>query len=179
MNGSRHGAPKGARFASASMAVIAAVLLSGSYANAQARSDPIALPSVRVTLPDTVRLPTTPRGGEEPLQRAALNLSTGLETIPGRDRRRSPGSFDDAATAVLRTTGAPARSACLAGGHLSTSRKVLGGVIGAVAGFFAGAYLGAAIEGQGCSCDDPGLQGAMIGAPIGAVVGAIVGVKLF
>ncbi|MBP1778412.1 MAG: hypothetical protein H6Q86_4423 [candidate division NC10 bacterium] len=137
MNGLGHGAPK-----------------AGSYANAQARSYPIALPSVWVTLPDTVRLPTTPRGGEEPLQRAALNLSTGLETIPGRDRRRSPGSFDDAATAVWRTTGAPAR-------------------------FFAGAYLGAAIEGQGCSCDDPGLQGAMIGAPIGAVVGAIVGVKLF
>ena len=36
-----------------------------------------------------------------------------------------------------------------------------------------------AIEGQGCACDDPGLQGAMIGAPIGTVAGAILGVRLF
>jgi hypothetical protein len=53
------------------------------------------------------------------------------------------------------------------------------GVCGvADAGFLAGAYLGAAIEGQGCVCDDPGMLGAMIGAPIGDVAGAVVGVKL-
>jgi len=45
--------------------------------------------------------------------------------------------------------------------------------IGAVGGFFAGAFLGAAIEGDRCNCDDPGLLGAVIGAPVGAATGGI------
>ena len=57
--------------------------------------------------------------------------------------------------------------------------KITGAAIGAVGGFFGGGYLGAAIEGDSCHCDDPGLMGALIGAPIGAVVGGIVGFKLF
>jgi hypothetical protein len=61
----------------------------------------------------------------------------------------------------------------------SMTRKIFGGLLGATAGFFGGGYLGAKIEGDGCSCDDPGLKGAIIGAPIGAVVGAIVGTLLF
>jgi hypothetical protein len=93
--------------------------------------------------------------------------------------RGSPGPFDGGGKAVSRKTLVPALAASPAGRHRSTSRKVLGGVIGAAAGFFAGAYLGAAIEGQGCACDDPGLQGAMIGAPIGTVAGAVLGVELF
>ena len=40
---------------------------------------------------------------------------------------------------------------------------------------FAGGYLGAAIEGDRCHCDDPGLKGAVIGAPIGAATGGILG----
>jgi hypothetical protein len=56
--------------------------------------------------------------------------------------------------------------------------KVLFGVLGGVGGFFAGGYLGAAIEGNSCRCDDPGLKGALIGAPIGAIAGAAVGVAL-
>jgi hypothetical protein len=56
-------------------------------------------------------------------------------------------------------------------------RMILGGVIGGVGGFFAGGYLGAAIEGDGCGCDDPGLKGALIGAPIGAAAGAILGAR--
>lgn len=112
------------------MAVIASVLLAGSDANAQARSDSVALPSVCVTLPDAVRFPAIPRGGVEPFQWSALRISTGLGTTSGGDLRGSSGSFDDAATAVLRTTGAPARPARLTGGNRSTSRKVLGGVIG-------------------------------------------------
>lgn len=56
-------------------------------------------------------------------------------------------------------------------------RTVLGGVVGAVGGFFAGGFTGAAIEGQGCHCDDPGLKGFMIGAPIGALAGGIAGAK--
>jgi hypothetical protein len=54
-------------------------------------------------------------------------------------------------------------------------RKVLGAIVGAAGGFFAGGYLGAAIEGDRCHCDDPGLKGALIGMPIGATAGGILG----
>lgn len=54
-------------------------------------------------------------------------------------------------------------------------RHVAGASVGALGGFFGGGYLGAAIEGDRCNCDDPGLKGAVIGAPIGAVVGGILG----
>ena len=179
MNGSRRRAPTGGRFARASVAVIASVLLAGADANAQAGSDSVALPSSCATLPGAVHSPAIPRGGVQPLQRSALRISTALGANSGEELRRSSVSFGDAAPAVLRTTGAPARSARLTGGHRAGSRKLVGGLIGATAGFFAGAYLGAAIEGQGCACDDPGLKGAMIGAPIGTVVGAVLGVKLY
>jgi hypothetical protein len=55
------------------------------------------------------------------------------------------------------------------------ARKVFGTLVGAVAGFFAGGYLGAAIEGDRCRCDDPGLKGALIGAPVGAAVAGVLG----
>ena len=55
------------------------------------------------------------------------------------------------------------------------ARKVFGTLVGATAGFFAGGYLGAAIEGDRCNCDDPGLKGALIGMPIGAAVGGVLG----
>ena len=54
-------------------------------------------------------------------------------------------------------------------------KRTFAGIAGGVAGFFAGGIIGAKIEGD-CTCDDPGLLGAVIGAPIGAAVGAIVGV---
>ena len=57
----------------------------------------------------------------------------------------------------------------------SVTRKVLGALVGAAGGFFAGGYIGAAIEGDRCHCDDPGLMGALIGAPIGAAAGGILG----
>jgi hypothetical protein len=57
----------------------------------------------------------------------------------------------------------------------SKTAAVLGGIVGGVGGFFAGGYLGAAIEGDRCHCDDPGLMGALIGAPIGGAVGAVLG----
>ena len=60
----------------------------------------------------------------------------------------------------------------------SLGRKILGGVLGGAGGFVGGLYLGAAIEGQSCNCDDPGLRGAIVGAPIGLVLGAIGGVVL-
>lgn len=59
----------------------------------------------------------------------------------------------------------------------SVTRKVLGGVAGGVGGFFLGGYLGAKIEGDSCSCDDPGFKGFLIGLPIGAGVGAFLGAK--
>jgi hypothetical protein len=56
---------------------------------------------------------------------------------------------------------------------------VIGTIVGGVGGFFGGGILGAAIEGDRCNCDDPGLVGALIGAPTGAAVGAILGYKFF
>jgi hypothetical protein len=76
------------------------------------------------------------------------------------------------------TRAARAQSAQTAPGARSSrgaTRIVLGVIVGATGGFFAGGYLGAAIEGDRCHCDDPGLKGALIGAPIGAVVGGILG----
>ncbi len=74
---------------------------------------------------------------------------------------------------------APAVPATATRRERSVGRKILGGVLGGTAGFFAGGYLGAAIEGDRCNCDDPGLQGALLGAPIGAAIGAILGVRIF
>lgn len=63
------------------------------------------------------------------------------------------------------------------GTERSTRSRVLGGIVGGVGGFFGGMFLGAAIEGDRCECDDPGLVGALIGAPVGGVAGAILGYK--
>jgi hypothetical protein len=59
----------------------------------------------------------------------------------------------------------------------SIRRKVLGAIVGGVGGFFGGLFLGAAIEGDRCDCDDPGLVGALIGAPVGGATGGILGYK--
>ena len=60
----------------------------------------------------------------------------------------------------------------------STAQKAAAGFALGFLGLLAGGWLGAQIEGNSCSCDDPGLKGAMIGAPIGAIAGAIAGVRL-
>ena len=78
-----------------------------------------------------------------------------------------------------RQTQAPTHQSSSAPRERSLTRKIVGGALGALGGFFGGLYLGAAIEGDSCNCDDPGLKGALIGAPIGAVVGGIVGAKWF
>ncbi len=43
---------------------------------------------------------------------------------------------------------------------------------------WAGAAFGAALEGNSCRCDSPGLKGALFGAPVGATIGAVLGVFL-
>jgi hypothetical protein len=60
----------------------------------------------------------------------------------------------------------------------STRRKVFGAIVGGVGGFFGGMFLGAAIEGDRCNCDDPGLLGALIGGPVGGVAGGLLGYKV-
>ena len=76
-----------------------------------------------------------------------------------------------------RRLGVNSQQSPQAGRERSMRRKVFGGIVGGVGGFFGGMFLGAAIEGDRCDCDDPGLAGALIGAPVGAVAGGILGYK--
>lgn len=179
MHRSRRGAGKGARFVGACVVAVTAMLLSESYANAQASDDSVALPSTRVTLPDSVQLQNGAPEGEQPVRWAVLGTSAGLRTTPRINLGRSPGSFDSADRVTPQRTLVLGRATTTAGRRRSTNNKTLHVVIVATAGFFLGGYLGAAIEGNRCACDDPGLLGFMIGAPIGAAAGAVVGVKLF
>jgi len=57
---------------------------------------------------------------------------------------------------------------------LSRTKRGLLTAAAGFGGFFAGGYLGAAIEGDRCNCDDPGLTGFLIGAPLGAALAASV-----
>ena len=75
------------------------------------------------------------------------------------------------------TTAAPDGAGSMAARRAPRMSGAKRGVLTALAGFggfFAGAYLGAAIEGDRCNCDDPGLVGALIGMPVGAASAAIV-----
>jgi hypothetical protein len=93
------------------------------------------------------------------------------------DFRPAPGSFSN-----FTRNGSPEQSPSSAAFQTrkrSTARKIVGAAVGAFGGFFLGGYAGAAIEGDRCHCDDPGLQGFLIGAPIGAVAGGILGAKVF
>jgi hypothetical protein len=107
------------------------------------------------------------------------DTSAGLGATLGINLPRSPGSFDYADGVASQRTPVQGRATTTAGGRRSTNNKTLNVVIAATAGLFLGGYLGAAIEGNRCQCDDPGMVGAMIGAPIGAAAGAVVAVKLF
>ena len=179
MHRSRRGAGKGARFVGACVAVVSAMLLGESYANAQANDGLMALPSTRVTLSESVQLQNVARGGGQPVRYAVPGTSAGLGTTLRIDLHRSPGSFDYADRVASQRTPVHGRATTTAGRRRSTANKALSVVIVATAGFFLGGYLGAAIEGNRCACDDPGMVGAMIGAPIGAAAGAVVAVKLF
>jgi hypothetical protein len=170
---------EGARGLGVSAAVVAWLFLSGSYAHAQVGGDVVPLPSASVAQPDTIPVAHITRGGEQPVQWAALDASTGLGATPRVNPLGSPASFDDAARLASQRTLMPAGAASTAGRRRSTGNKTLAVVIVATTGFFVGGYLGAAIEGRRCACDDPGMLGAMIGAPIGAAAGAVVSLKLF
>jgi hypothetical protein len=65
-----------------------------------------------------------------------------------------------------------------AAGDRSKGERAAWAALGALGGFFGGMGLGAAIEGDRCNCDDPGVVGALIGAPAGAITGGIVAWKL-
>jgi hypothetical protein len=56
---------------------------------------------------------------------------------------------------------------------MGTGERIGWTALAGLGGFFAGAYIGAAIEGDRCECDDPGLKGALIGMPIGTAAAAI------
>lgn len=60
----------------------------------------------------------------------------------------------------------------------SRARRVTGAVIGAIGGFWIGAELGAALEGDSCMCDDPGMAGFLFGSSVGAAAGAVLGALL-
>lgn len=64
------------------------------------------------------------------------------------------------------------------GNRSSRARRVAGAVIGVIGGFWLGAEIGAALEGDSCNCDDPGMMGFIVGAPVGAAIGGVLGALL-
>jgi hypothetical protein len=162
------------------MAAFVVALVFPASAYAQPGGDPGPIQEGSVNLRSSATLFEVTRGSEiaavrweamrtplEPGSAASRSIRQSLETL----------DFGEGPTASRRP-GRPFQASS-DGRQRSARRKVLGGLIGAAGGFFGGGYLGAAIEGDRCDCDDPGLMGAIIGAPIGAVVGAIAGFKLF
>jgi hypothetical protein len=148
----------GARLSPLAVLLVATTLLCADAASAQVRLNSTA-PVDSTVGSGVLGGPTlVPPGGHRPPQpiRDALG-AIDVRAVPG------PGL----ARASLQTP-APADKK-------SVARRVLGGAVGATAGLFAGGYLGAAIEGDRCHCDDPGLKGALIGIPIGAVTGGVLG----
>lgn len=85
----------------------------------------------------------------------------------------APAARDDA---VGRRPGR-SRPVKLAAQGPSKIKRAMWASIAGAGGFFGGGFLGAAIEGDRCDCDDPGLVGFLVGAPIGTAVGAILGWK--
>jgi hypothetical protein len=151
------------RLTALAVTIATAISLSGGIASAQTRISPVAARPGSADLADVASSADTARRREhrtlQPIRDSLRTIDHGPLTRPG-------------------VTGASAQTAP-SGKKRSVARRVLGGAIGATAGFFAGGYLGAAIEGDGCHCDDPGLKGALIGAPVGAVTGGILGAMFF
>lgn len=116
-------------------------------------------------------IPTSHAYAQEPQTRPRLTPQSLRESAIEHARKAALETTASSQTQVTRAQ-APKR-------ERSTTRKIFGAAIGATAGLFAGGYLGAVIEGDGCHCDDPGLQGALIGAPVGMVLGGILGAVFF
>lgn len=163
MTCSGRGASKERRLTTLVVTIVTAMSLCEGLATAQARVNSVTVPRGSSAL----------RNAERPMDTARQREHRGLQPI--RDSLRT---IDYGPIARQNVKGAFAQAA-VAGRRRSLGRKVLGGAIGATACFFAGGYLGAAIEGDRCHCDDPGLQGALIGAPLGAATGGILGALFF
>ena len=159
----RRAASTGRRLTVLVVTVGTAISLFEGVAAAQARVSAAALRPGSADLADV----------EPPLATAQQREHRALQPI--RDSLRA---IDDELMARPKVTGASVQPAA-SGRRRSVIRRVLGGAIGATGGLFAGGFLGAAIEGDRCHCDDPGLQGALIGAPVGAVTGGILGAIFF
>ena len=156
-------ASNGSRLTALIVALAAAMSLLEGSASAQARVSPAAAPPGSADLADVKAPVATARPSERRTVQPIRDSLSALDFGP-LDRPRA--------------TGASVQTAA-SGRRRSAIRRVIGGAIGATAGFFAGGYLGAAIEGDRCHCDDPGLKGALIGAPVGAVTGGILGATFF
>jgi uncharacterized protein YcfJ len=78
----------------------------------------------------------------------------------------------------LRTTASRQIRPPVARGKQSIARQIGGAFIGGLLGFYVGGHIGAALEGNSCGCDDPGLRGLMIGAPAGAIIGGVIGARV-
>ena len=147
--------------------------------------NPTKHPGVRVLLAAAatamvfLAAPGAARAQEVDVSGTLLAAARSDETVEHGNIRRSAATFDYMGGTAPFRFGAPAFQTASQGSRRSVGRKVLGGAIGGVGGFFGGGFLGAAIEGDRCDCDDPGLLGFLIGAPVGAAVGAILGVKFF
>jgi hypothetical protein len=182
---SGHAAYARVQFAGVVVAVVASVLAPTSRVHAQTPGDPVTARSGWVNLPGSGQLWGGLREGAQSLWLGPRHPAE-RTTLSGTNMRHPRGALRYGDMVVSRkqlvpafpatSGGAPAGSR---GRRRSIGRKVIGGVIGAVGGFFAGGFLGAAIEGDRCDCDDPGLQGFVIGAPVGAVTAGILGVKYF
>ena len=157
-------------------AFVVSLLLSASGAYAQAAGDTVINHVGPANLHGAGTLLEAARGNEIVLWRGQRTAREPM-TAPSGNIRQALAALDYGAGVVSNWKSAPAFQASSGRRQRSTGSKVLGGVIGAVGGFFGGGFLGAAIEGDRCDCDDPGLAGFLIGAPTGAAVGAILGVK--
>lgn len=153
--------------------VVAIVLMSMVCTYAQGTADPQEAPTPDVDLAPTKfaevvrwRYTTRVRVGEDSRSQVGSRIVL------------RPNTVGFGIPLDTRGPGVSSQQPPQAGRERSIRRKVLGGIVGAVGGFFGGMFLGAAIEGDRCDCDDPGLVGALIGAPVGGVAGGILGYKL-
>lgn len=179
MIGSREVACKGASLAGVFAGVVVSVLLSAGNGYAQASGDPVVAQVRDLNLPISEEVFRFAVRSEVPV--GGLWAELGARRWPKNalpmNVSRSVATLGNGAAVVLHREPVPVGQAPSGSQRRSTWRKVAGGVVGGVGGFFGGGYLGAAIEGDRCNCDDPGLKGFVVGAPIGALIGGILGAK--